>query len=177
MTHSSHTSKLSIDPEIDRTFHVLRRRTKQITMEETSSSRSTEPLPGFNLVVKLNLESKSDKEEIMKNNNNKSLKELAAPDLNHQPLCIEYPNLDASFELRSGLIHLLPTFHGLAGEDPHKHLKEFHVVCSSVKPQGISEEQIKLRAFPFSLADLAKDWLYYLPSRSINSQNELKRLF
>ena len=75
---------------------------------------------------------------------NKSLKELAAPDLNHQLLCIDYPNLDASFELRSGLNHLLPTFRGLAGEDPHKHLKEFHVVCSSMKPQWISEEQIKL---------------------------------
>ncbi|RDY06734.1 putative mitochondrial protein, partial [Mucuna pruriens] len=30
-----------------------------------------------------------------------------------------------SYELKSGLIHLLPKFHGLAGEDPHKHLKEF----------------------------------------------------
>ena len=46
-----------------------------------------------------------------------------------------------------------------------------------MKPQGISEEQIKLRAFPFSLADLAKDWLYYLPSGSITSWNELKRMF
>ena len=96
----------------------------------------------------------------MANNANKSLKELVDPDLNHQPLCIDYPNLDASFELRSGLIHLLPTFRGLASEEPHKHLKEFHVACSSMKPQGISEEQIKLRAFSFSLADLTKDWLY-----------------
>ncbi|XP_052171559.1 uncharacterized protein LOC127787541 [Diospyros lotus] len=95
--------------------------------------------------------------------NNRTLKELAAPDLNQQSLCIEYPNLDAAFELKSGLIHLLPTFHGLVGEDPHKHLKEFHVVCSSLKPQGVTEEQIKLRAFPFSLADAAKDWLFYLP--------------
>lgn len=113
----------------------------------------------------------------MANYNNRTLKELAAPILNQQPLCIEYPELDAAFELKSGLIHLLPTFCGLASEDPHKHLKEFHVVCSSMKPQGISEEQIKLRAFPFSLADLAKDWLYYLPSGSINSWNEMKRMF
>ena len=113
----------------------------------------------------------------MANYNNRTLKELAAPILNQQPLCIEYPELDAAFELKSGLIHLLPTFRGLAGEDPHKHLKEFNVVCSSMKPQGISEEQIKLRAFPFSLTDLAKDWLYYLPSGSINSWNEMKRMF
>ncbi|RDX78133.1 hypothetical protein CR513_41640, partial [Mucuna pruriens] len=28
-------------------------------------------------------------------------------------------------------------FHGLAREDPHKHLKEFHVVCSIMRLQGI----------------------------------------
>ena len=90
---------------------------------------------------------------------NRTLKELAAPDLNQQPLSIFFPNVDAntSFELKSGLIHLLPNFHGLAGEDPHKHLKEFHMVCTSLKPSGVIEEQTNLRAFPFSLKDLAKD--------------------
>ena len=91
---------------------------------------------------------------------NQTLKELAAPDLNQQPLCITFPTLDATtttFELKFGLIHLLPTFHGLAGEDPHKHLKELHVVCMSMKPMGVTEDQIKLRAFPFSLKDSAKD--------------------
>lgn len=55
--------------------------------------------------------------------NNRTLKELAAPDLHQQPLCITFPTLDATTtsELKSGLIHILPTFHGLAGEDPHKH--------------------------------------------------------
>ncbi|XP_052180999.1 uncharacterized protein LOC127794131 [Diospyros lotus] len=109
--------------------------------------------------------------------NNKTLKELAAPDLNQQSLCIEYPNLDAAFELKSGLIHLLPTFRGLAGEDPHKHLKEFHVMCSSLKPQGVTEEQIKLHAFPFSLADATKDWLFYLPPGSVTTWTGIVRLF
>ncbi|XP_052206790.1 uncharacterized protein LOC127811119, partial [Diospyros lotus] len=93
------------------------------------------------------------------------------------PLCIQYPQLDANFELKSGLIHLLPKFHGLAGEDPHKHLKEFHVVCSTMRPQGVDEEQIKLRAFPFSLDGSAKDWLYYLPPAAITSWDGLKRIF
>lgn len=57
---------------------------------------------------------------------------------------------------------MLPSFLGFAGEDPNKHMKEFHMACSSIKPARISEEQIKLRAFPFSLADTVKDWLYYL---------------
>ena len=89
--------------------------------------------------------------------NNWSLKELATPDVDQQPLCIQYPNLKVAFELKSGLIHLLPAFHGFAGEDPNKHLKEFHVLCSSMRPTEVTEEQIKLRAFPFSLADSAKE--------------------
>ena len=107
----------------------------------------------------------------------RTLKELSTPNVNQQPLCIEFPNIDVAFKSKSGLIYLLPTFHGLAGEDPHKHLKEFHVVCSTMKPQGVTEEQIKLRAFPFSLADNAKDWLYYLLIGSITTWNDLKGSF
>lgn len=61
-----------------------------------------------------------------------------------------------------GVTHLLPTFHGFQNEDPHKHIKEFHVICSTMRPQGVTEEQTKLRAVLFSLADKARDWLYYL---------------
>ena len=60
--------------------------------------------------------------------------------------------------------------------NPNRHIKEFHVVCSSMKPIEISEKQVKLRAFPFSLANSAKEWLYYWPS-SITIWNEMKKLF
>ncbi|KAI9074845.1 hypothetical protein K1719_043195 [Acacia pycnantha] len=46
--------------------------------------------------------------------NRPTLKELVAPDVNYQPLCIEYLDLAANFKLKSGPIHLLPKFHGLA---------------------------------------------------------------
>ena len=106
---------------------------------------------------------------------NRTLKDLATPDLDQQPLCIQYPNLEVAFELKSGLIHLLPAFHGFAGEDPNKHLKEFHVECSSMRPTGVTEEQIKLRTLSFSLVDSAKEWLYYLPSGTITTGNGLKK--
>ncbi|XP_071939237.1 uncharacterized protein [Coffea arabica] len=111
--------------------------------------------------------------------NTQTLRELAAPELTHQPLCITFPTLaeNTAFELKSGLIHLLPSFHGLSGEEPHKHVKEFEVVCSSMKPPGVTEEQIRLRAFPFSLKDAAKDWLYYLPAGSITTWAQLKKKF
>ena len=55
--------------------------------------------------------------------NNRTLKELTTPDVEYQPAYIQYPQEATNFELRSGLIHLLPKFHGIPGEDPHKHLK------------------------------------------------------
>ncbi|RDX70135.1 hypothetical protein CR513_50651, partial [Mucuna pruriens] len=63
-------------------------------------------------------------------NNDRTLKELVTSDVVYQPWCIQYLQLEPAqtYELKSGLIHLLPKFHGLAGEDPHKHLKEFHVL-------------------------------------------------
>ncbi|RDX73115.1 hypothetical protein CR513_47319, partial [Mucuna pruriens] len=96
-------------------------------------------------------------------NNDRTLKELATPDVVYQPWCIQYPQLEPAqtYELKSGLIHLLPKFHGLIGEDPHKHLKEFHVVCSTMRLQGILEDYINMKAFPFSLNGAAKDWLYF----------------
>jgi hypothetical protein len=74
-----------------------------------------------------------------------TLKDFAAPNVENQPLCININN-NVNFELKSGFIHLLPTFNGLVGEDPHTHLKEFHMVCVGMKPNGVDEEQVKLKA-------------------------------
>ncbi|RDY04636.1 hypothetical protein CR513_11626, partial [Mucuna pruriens] len=79
--------------------------------------------------------SKSQEPEPMENND-RTLKELATLDVVYQPWCIQYLQLEPaqSYELKSSLIHLLPKFHGLASEDPHKHLKEFHMACSTMRP-------------------------------------------
>ncbi|RDX98289.1 hypothetical protein CR513_18811, partial [Mucuna pruriens] len=84
---------------------------------------------------------------------NKTLKELATPDVLCQPWCIQYPELEQalSYELK---------FHGLVCKDPHKHLKEFHVVCFTMRPHGILEDYIKMKTFSFSLDGAAKDCLY-----------------
>ncbi|KAK4389995.1 hypothetical protein Sango_2062800 [Sesamum angolense] len=171
MPRSSRTDEFEFDPEIEKTARRLRKETKQLKGDVSTSS-----------IAKVDFEldaptSSESEEEVIAQNPEWTINEMTSPDLNHQPLCIEYPTLDVDFELKSGLIHLLPTFRGLAGEDPYKHIKEFNVVCSGMRPQGVTEEQVKLRAFPFSLCDKAKDWLYSLPSGIIVSWNELKKQF
>ena len=93
----------------------------------------------------------------MANLNNSSLRKLATPKITYQSLCVKYLEVNVAFKLKFGLIHLLPKFHGHIGEDLYKHLNEFHVACLTMKPQGVSKEHIKLKAFSSFLVDTIKD--------------------
>ena len=75
--------------------------------------------------------------------------ELAAPNLEIQHLSITYAALDRPLKLNSGFINLLPKFHGLAREDSYRHISEFLITCSAMVLEGIPEDQIRLRSFPF----------------------------
>ncbi|KAA0032798.1 retrotransposon gag protein [Cucumis melo var. makuwa] len=79
----------------------------------------------------------------------KTLRELAEPDEDQRPICIVIPPTTQPFELKLGLIHLLSIFKGSFGEDPHKHLKDFHMVCDSMRPHEYWERFKELCAsFP-----------------------------
>ncbi|XP_071905713.1 uncharacterized protein [Coffea arabica] len=178
MPRSSRTGDLIFDHEIEKTARRTRKETRQLREEHSRATSQrpeseVEPTDSFG-----DTSSDSDQEEGTMANA-QTLRELAAPDLTQQPLCITFPALNDNipFELKSGLIQLLPSFHGLPGEEPYKHLQEFDVVCNSMKPPGITEEQIKMRAFPFSLKDSAKDWLYYLSPGSITTWGQLMKKF
>ncbi|RDX63458.1 hypothetical protein CR513_58109, partial [Mucuna pruriens] len=179
MTRSSSNNLHAFDPEIDRTLHRLR---KVRSIEVGYSSSFISIFDSVNNTFTSNLTSNSDffefsstdtnsNSNIVVNtfhepekmeNNDRTLKELAMPNVLYQPWYIQYPQLEPaqSYELKSRLIHLLPKFHGLEGEDLYKHPKEFHVVCSMMRPHGILEDYIKMKVFPFSLDRAIKDWLY-----------------
>ncbi|RDX88067.1 hypothetical protein CR513_30391, partial [Mucuna pruriens] len=152
------------DPEIELTLRRLRK-IRNTTVNISSSVNSAINSDQFctdHFIASTNIFTEPGQME----NHDRTLKELATPDVVYQPWCIQYPQLEPAqtYELKSGLIHLLPKFYGLAGEDPHKHLKDFHLVCSTMRPQGILEDYIKMKAFPFSLDGAAKDWLYLQPA-------------
>ncbi|KAB2625897.1 S ribonuclease [Pyrus ussuriensis x Pyrus communis] len=113
---------------------------------------------------------------------NRTIKELSASGLdNAMPQCIQYPRATPDkadeFELKSGLLHYIPKFHGLSMEDPNKHLKEFEVVCSSMTSVNVDGNILKMKAFPFSLLEKAKDWLYELAPGTVTSWENMKRAF
>ncbi|CAN6685913.1 unnamed protein product [Malus baccata var. baccata] len=113
---------------------------------------------------------------------NRTIKELSASGLaNTAPFCIQYPRAAPEktdeFELKSSLLHHIPKYHGLPMEDPNKHLKEFEVVCSSMTPINVDGSILKMKAFPFSLMEKAKDRLYELAPGTVTSWESMKRAF
>ena len=62
-------------------------------------------------------------------------------------------------------------------EDPNKHLKLFEVVCSNMTLVNVDGSILKMKAFPFSLLEKAKDWLYELAPGIVTSWESMKRAF
>ena len=84
-----------------------------------------------------------------------------------------------NFELKSITLQLLQgiQFHGLTHEDLNAHILNFLEVCDTVKYNGVSNDAIRLRLFPFSLKEKAKHWLISELSDSITSWDDLLNKF
>ena len=84
-----------------------------------------------------------------------------------------------NFEIKSSLINMIENnkYHGLVLEDPIDHLDSFDKYCGMSKTNGVSEDVIMLRLFPFSLGDKAHIWEKNIPSDSITTWDECKRVF
>ena len=100
MTRSSHKGELEYNPEIERTARRLRKEAKE--RKSRSSSR-------VNFEVDLTICGRSilyEEDEMA--DAERTLRELAAPDMNQQPLCITHPEIEVSFGLKSSLYSLTP---------------------------------------------------------------------
>ena len=100
------------DLEVEKTARKLRKETRN--HKDGQSSTASHGLNLATVLVESSTDYSSDsgrEENTM--TNNKTLRELAAPELTQQSLCIIFSNLaeNTSFELKSGLIHILPSFH------------------------------------------------------------------
>ncbi|KAM2517636.1 hypothetical protein PS1_032523 [Malus domestica] len=165
MSRSSHPIRehiLDFDDDFERTLRRNRNQQDQIPEPE----REEHPLEEVEVMAQ----------------DNRTIKELSASGLdNAAPLCIQYPaaaqGKTEEFELKSSLLHHIPKYHGLSMEDPNKHLKEFEVVCSSMTPINVDGSILKMKAFPFSLLEKAKDWLYELAPGTVTSWESMKRAF
>ena len=115
------------------------------------------------------------------NPHERSLRDYILPSLTGVQPSIRAPSVDANnFELNPSLIQMVQAndqFKGNVDDDPTMHLTNFMELCGTLKINGVSDDSIRLRLFPFSLRDKAKHWLVTQPPNSILTWEDLAMKF
>ena len=137
----------------DHTNHLYRVELEQFSVD----------LPDFNLEPFNNLIIMADHDEVNQRENEhnnavpvRTLRDYLQPTRASTSSCIVFPNVMGNFEMKPGVIQLLPKFHGLDSENPYLHLKEFDEVCATLQYNNVTDDVVRLKLFPFSLKEKAK---------------------
>ncbi|KAI3445253.1 hypothetical protein Pfo_001918 [Paulownia fortunei] len=112
--------------------------------------------------------------------NNRALRDYALPLVNEHLTGIRCPIIQANnFEIKPVVIQMVKAnqFCGLANEDPNAHIASFLEICDTFNQNGVTDDAIRLRLFPFSLRDKVKSWLNSMPPGAITTWANLAQTF
>ncbi|XP_063946069.1 uncharacterized protein LOC108212402 [Daucus carota subsp. sativus] len=166
-----HPVVFGFDPEIERTFN--RRRKAQRKIKQTQVAMGDNINNGDIPVVPAGAFIVDDKD--------RAIRQYAAPCFEELNSGIIRPDIQATqFELKPVMFQMLQTigqFSGMPTEDPHLHLRVFMEISDSFKFQGVPEDALRLKLFPYSVRDRARTWLNSLPAGSVTTWNDLTEKF
>ncbi|XP_010244226.1 PREDICTED: uncharacterized protein LOC104588104 [Nelumbo nucifera] len=101
---------------------------------------------------------------------NRTLLDYACPTIDGATSSISKPTIQANnFEIKPAIVQIIQTsiqFSGLLSDDPNAHIVNFLEICDTFKHNGVSDDAIRLRLFPFSFRDRVKDWLNSLSAET-----------
>ena len=141
---------------------------------ETSNSASLEEYSQFNI---FNSDQEEEEKEEMAANDRLALEDLGQPIIPNSPSCILLSTEARNYELKSSHFQMLPSFYGLPNEDPLAHIKEFYTVVCTLPLKDVSEADLRMRVFPYTLKDRAKTWLMSLTPGSLTSWDAVAKKF
>jgi hypothetical protein len=81
-----------------------------------------------------------------------------------------------SYDL-SPLLNMCAHYKGTPTENPYWHIREIIDLCRTENVQGLTQDEIRLIRFPFSLKDNAKIWYYSLAAGFIHTWDEMTTKF
>ena len=83
---------------------------------------------------------------------------------------------NVNFKIDISFLNALPSYHGLPHENPYTFLEELIGKCSLYHIPGVSQDVLKMRIFPETLRDRAREWYRNL-CRKFESWNEIEECF
>ena len=110
-----------------------------------------------------------------------TLGDLNRPDLFYanRSAVVPPPFQRNDFELKSGYFAHVGQypFHGLSHEQPMDHIAHFEDLVLSIKANGVSEDYLLCKLFPYSLAGEATSWLKQLKAGLLKTWRSIKIAF
>ncbi|XP_052198388.1 uncharacterized protein LOC127805673 [Diospyros lotus] len=164
-TRSKGIESIPLDLEIEQTISHLRK------AKRGESSH----------LDQVKLSSEGEKEPMAQQEEQKKLREYAMPKVDGISSSIQRPTVQANnFEIKPSIIQMIQTsvqFGGFPNDDPNQHLSNFLEICDTFRFNGVSDDAVRLRLFPFSFRDKTKSWLSSLPQGSITTWTDLAQKF
>ena len=127
LTRSYSDSRLYFDPEIELTLRNLHRDQRNIRDNRFNLNNMAQP-------------------------ERRTLGDFAMPDISDTFGGIVAPTIaNNNFEIKPSIIQMVQNnqYRGLQGEDPYAHILTFLNVCATFKINGVTDDAIRLRLFPF----------------------------
>lgn len=113
--------------------------------------------------------------------NERALREYALPNMHLVRGSITRPTIIINnFEIKPTMVQMIQNnlrFKGTMTKDPSIQLKWFLQLCDMFKYNGVTDEFIRLRLFPFPLTDNTFSWLDTQAPGSITTWDKLARKF
>ena len=94
------------------------------------------------------------------------MKEYARPIINTVVSCIQLGEAARNYELKNIHFTMFPSFYDIPNEDPLIFIRDFYATIQTFPLQSLTEDQLRMRCFPYTLKDRAKAWLMTLPLNS-----------
>ncbi|XP_078163505.1 uncharacterized protein LOC144558538 [Carex rostrata] len=111
---------------------------------------------------------------------NRPLRDFTAPRAEEIHLGYTAPTINAEeYQIPPAWVSMVQRnlFHGLPHEDATQHLANFEEICSTIKVQTVSPDDLKVMAFTFSLADKAKGWIRGQRPENMNTWPKVANAF
>jgi hypothetical protein len=102
--------------------------------------------------------------------------ELCTPDIIDLPI-LNLEEIGRPFEIKTSTIRMVQHSPFTGKEDPNLHPQAFIQLCQTFNMDGVTEDQMRARLFPFSLLGKALQWFHSQPAETVQNWNTLMKAF
>ncbi|CAN6299663.1 unnamed protein product [Urochloa humidicola] len=106
----------------------------------------------------------------------RKISELWTPNVDDLPI-FKLAKVGRPFQIKTSIFEMVQDSPFTGKEDPNLHVLSLLQLCNTFKMEGVDDNQLRARLFPYSLTDKALQWFYTLEVSTVKKWASLVRAF